>query len=55
MASEWHDIGLKNYKNLSKWYLDIAGRDAVRLAYIMSAEAGNDDQWDEATAAYRGG
>tara|TARA_R100001163_G_C4996312_1_gene147067 strand:+ start:181 stop:381 length:201 start_codon:yes stop_codon:yes gene_type:complete len=33
----------------------VAGRDAVRLAYIMSAEAGNDDQWDEATAAYRGG
>jgi GST-like protein len=23
---EWHDIGLKNYKNLSRWYLEIAER-----------------------------
>ena len=30
---EWHDIGLKNYSNLSKWYLDIAGRDAVIKGY----------------------
>ncbi len=26
---EWHDIGLKNYKNLSKWYIEIANREAV--------------------------
>ncbi len=26
---EWHDIGLKNYKNLTRWYLEIADRDAV--------------------------
>ena len=26
---EWHDIGLKNYKNLSRWYLEIAERDGV--------------------------
>jgi len=26
---EWHDIGLKNYKNLSRWYLEIAERDSV--------------------------
>ena len=26
---EWHDIGLKNFKNLTRWYLDIANRDAV--------------------------
>ena len=26
---EWHDIGLKNFKNISRWYLDIANRDAV--------------------------
>ena len=26
---EWHDIGLKNYKNLTRWYLDIAKRKAV--------------------------
>ena len=30
---EWHDIGLKNYKNLSRWYLDIANRDAVIKGY----------------------
>ena len=30
---EWHDIGLKNYKNLSKWYLEIAERDAVIKGY----------------------
>ena len=32
---EWHDIGLKNYSNLSKWYLDIAGRDAVIKGYDL--------------------
>ena len=26
---EWHDIGLKNYKNLSRWYLEISNREAV--------------------------
>ena len=26
---EWHDIGLNNYKNLSRWYLEIADREAV--------------------------
>ena len=26
---EWHDIGLKDYKNLSKWYIEIANREAV--------------------------
>ncbi len=26
---EWHDIGLKNYINLSRWYLKIAKRKAV--------------------------
>jgi len=26
---EWHDIGLKNYKNLSRWYLEISDREAV--------------------------
>ena len=30
---EWHDIGLKKYKNLSRWYLDIANRDAVVKGY----------------------
>ena len=26
---DWHDIGLKNYKNLCRWYLEISERDAV--------------------------
>ena len=26
---EWHDIGLLNYKNLTRWYNDISKRDAV--------------------------
>ena len=26
---EWHDIGLSNYKNLTRWYNDIANREAV--------------------------
>mgnify|MGYP000548192636 FL=1 len=30
---EWHDIGLKNYKNLTRWYTDIASRDAVIKGY----------------------
>ena len=25
----WHDIGLNNYKNLKRWYLDISYREAV--------------------------
>ena len=28
-----HDIGLKNYQNLSRWYLEIADRDAVIKGY----------------------
>ena len=30
---EWHGIGLKNYKGLSRWYLDIASREAVIKGY----------------------
>mgnify|MGYP001232857269 FL=1 len=30
---EWHDIGLKKYENLSRWYLDIANREAVIKGY----------------------
>jgi len=26
---EWHDIGLSNYKNLTRWYNDISSREAV--------------------------
>ena len=32
---EWHDIGLKNYKNLSRWYLEIADREAVIKGYDL--------------------
>ena len=30
---EWHDIGLKKYKNLTRWYLDISNREAVIKGY----------------------
>ena len=37
---EWHDIGLKNYKNLTRWYLEIADREAVINGYnFMDKEA----------------
>ena len=32
---EWHDIGLKKFKNLSRWYLEIADRDAVIKGYDL--------------------
>ena len=32
---EWHDIGLKNYKNLTRWYLEIASRKAVFKGYDL--------------------
>ena len=30
---EWHDVGLKNYKNLTRWYLEISQRKAVIKGY----------------------
>ena len=30
---EWHDVGLKNFKNLTRWYLEIADREAVIKGY----------------------
>ena len=30
---EWHDIGLRKYKNLSRWYLEISEREAVRKGF----------------------
>ena len=30
---EWHDIGLKKYKNLSRWYIEISKRDAVKKGF----------------------
>ena len=32
---EWHDIGLKNYKFLSKWYQVISSREAVKKGYDL--------------------
>ncbi len=29
----WHDIGLKNFKNLSRWYEMISKREAVIKGY----------------------
>ena len=30
---EWHDIGLKEYVNLNRWYDEISNRDAVKRGY----------------------
>ena len=30
---EWHDIGLKNFKNLTRWYSEISNREAVIKGY----------------------
>ena len=30
---EWHDIGLRKYENLTRWYLDISNREAVIKGY----------------------
>ena len=32
---EWHDIGLKKYKNLTRWYLEISERDAVKKGFAF--------------------
>ena len=32
---EWHDIGLKKFKNLSRWYNEISKRDAVMKGYDL--------------------
>ena len=32
---EWHDIGLKKYKNLSRWYSEISSRDKVIKGYDL--------------------
>ena len=32
---EWHDIGLKNYQNLLRWYLEISDREAVIKGYAF--------------------
>ena len=32
---EWHDIGLKKFKNLSRWYKEISKREAVITGYDL--------------------
>ena len=32
---EWHDIGLKKYINLTKWYKEISKREAVQKGYDL--------------------
>ena len=32
---EWHDIGLKNFKNLSRWYDEISKREAVKKGFDL--------------------
>ena len=32
---EWHDIGLRKFNNLSRWYEEISKREAVRKCYDL--------------------
>ena len=32
---EWHDIGLKNYKNLTRWYEKISKRNGVKKGFAF--------------------
>ncbi len=32
---EWHDIGLKKFKNLSNWYIEISKREAVKKGFDL--------------------
>ena len=32
---EWHDIGLKNYKSLTRWYEEISKRDGVKRGFAF--------------------
>ena len=32
---EWHDIGLKQFSNLSRWYKEISSREAVKKGYDL--------------------
>ena len=35
---EWHDIGLKNYKNLTRWYEEISDREGVKKGFAFMDE-----------------
>ena len=32
---EWHDIGLKKFKNLCRWYVEISKREAVKKGFDL--------------------
>ena len=32
---QWHDIGLSNFKSLTRWYLEISKRDAVKKGFAF--------------------
>ena len=32
---EWHDIGLKKFKNLTRWYTKISSREAVKKGFDL--------------------
>ena len=32
---EWHDIGLSSFKSLTRWYLEISKRDAVKKGFTF--------------------
>ena len=32
---DWHDIGIKKFKNLSRWFQEISNRDAVKRGYDL--------------------
>ena len=32
---EWHDIGLKKFKHLSRWYSKVASREKVKIGYDL--------------------
>ena len=36
---EWHDIGLKNYKNLTRWYEEISEREGVKRGFAFMNES----------------
>ena len=35
---EWHDIGLANFKSLTRWYLEISKREAVKKGFAFMDE-----------------
>jgi len=37
---EWHDVGLKNFKNLKRWYLEIAARESVLKGFNFMNKEG---------------